>query len=512
MFFSPGNISNSGGGIQGPRGPKGDKGDTGPQGPKGEKGDKGDSGVMPSDMVDYIGYQHESLKAKNDADVEWLLDKINSIQGENNIIHYEGQYITAIDTVEGKAKRAILKGHTTGGVITLTASDYSFKGYVNDEDNQFGNEGVFYPSNGDRSTDYIDISSLGNEFSILFNVPLKDVGNLTSGYSHYNLFDESKNPVKGAHAKFYQESRYGLVVDRTNYPTAKYIRISINVVGDMDTINGGMILQGELKSVNNPVLTTSNEDGTKTNVLTANEDVVLRGIGDMKDTLDISTGELTTCIGEVVLDGSSDEEYVQSGLSLNNTIAFGIVLYDIKPKGISINNRFTTTATADNNDYEHSYSSTHDSKNLVWFFINKRKLSSVSVSGFRQWLSQNPMTLQYELATPVIKRVDLSDNIVYSYNNITYYICSSAEGSLVPTLSLYVPTKLNALVSRQKDTIQELTQENESLKTAQQVLLNSQLSFYEALISAIPSVAPIEGQENIPDFIQDLYKLKNNLK
>ena len=75
-----------------------------------------------------------------------------------------------------------------------------------------------------------------------------------------------------------------------------------------------------------------------------------------------------------------------------------------------------------------------------------------------------------------------------------------------------MPTKLNALVARQKDTIQELTQENESLKAAQEILLNSQLSFYETLVSAIPALAPTEGEVIIPDFIQDLYRLKNNQK
>ena len=113
---------------------------------------------------------------------------------------------------------------------------------------------------------------------------------------------------------------------------------------------------------------------------------------------------------------------------------------------------------------------------------------------------------------PVVKTVDLSDNHVYSYKGTTHYDCSSAEGSLVPTLSLDVPTKLNALVARQKDTIQELTQENESLKAAQQILLNSQLSFYETLMATIPSLMPAEEQVIIPDFIQDLYRLKNNQK
>ena len=111
-----------------------------------------------------------------------------------------------------------------------------------------------------------------------------------------------------------------------------------------------------------------------------------------------------------------------------------------------------------------------------------------------------------------VKTVDLSDNNVYSYQETTHYSFETKDNSLIPTLSLDVPTKLNALVARQKDTIQELTQENESLKAAQQVLLNSQLSFYETLVSAIPSLMPAEEQVIIPDFIQDLYRLKNNQK
>ena len=62
----------------------------------------------------------------------------------------------------------------------------------------------------------------------------------------------------------------------------------------------------ELVSVQNPSLTTSNEDGTKSNTLTVNEDVTLRGIGDVQDTLDCLTGEVTERIGEIMLDGSED--------------------------------------------------------------------------------------------------------------------------------------------------------------------------------------------------------------
>ena len=53
-----------------------------------------------------------------------------------------------------------------------------------------------------------------------------------------------------------------------------------------------------MQSVQMPVLTTSNEDGTKTNILTVNEDVTLRSNGDVYDELNLLTGRLTQRIDE----------------------------------------------------------------------------------------------------------------------------------------------------------------------------------------------------------------------
>ena len=51
-------------------------------------------------------------------------------------------------------------------------------------------------------------------------------------------------------------------------------------------------------SVEMPVLTTSNEDDTKLTTVTCNEEVELRGIGDIKDELNLLTGKLTRRINE----------------------------------------------------------------------------------------------------------------------------------------------------------------------------------------------------------------------
>ena len=53
-----------------------------------------------------------------------------------------------------------------------------------------------------------------------------------------------------------------------------------------------------MMSVKMPVLTTSNEDGTKTNILTVNEDVTLRSNGNVYDELNLLTGRLTQRIDE----------------------------------------------------------------------------------------------------------------------------------------------------------------------------------------------------------------------
>ena len=63
-----------------------------------------------------------------------------------------------------------------------------------------------------------------------------------------------------------------------------------------------VIIEGDytkgIPSVQMPVLTTSNEDGTKSITVTCKEDVELRCIGDVKDELDLLTGGLTRRIDE----------------------------------------------------------------------------------------------------------------------------------------------------------------------------------------------------------------------
>ena len=79
---------------------------------KGEKGEPGE--IEPSEKVDYIGKQHSKLRDTMNANVDYI---IKTAIGEFNYLDYEGQHITATNSIEGHARSAILKGNTLVNLI-----------------------------------------------------------------------------------------------------------------------------------------------------------------------------------------------------------------------------------------------------------------------------------------------------------------------------------------------------------------------------------------------------------
>ena len=210
----------------------------------------------------------------------------------------------------------------------------------------------------------------------------------------------------------------------------------------------------------------------KSNILSTPSDLELRGIGEVQDTLNCLTGEVTERIGELVLDGSHNIVIGSDNIESYETMEFFI---DYVYKDGMLNHKQISDKLPydfSNDDYEHFYVS---NKRVV-VFVKKSKLATQDTNGFKQYLSQNPLTVQYQLATESIKTVDLSDNHVYSYKDVTHYDGSSAEGSLVPTLSIDVPTNLPAVVTRQRVTIQELEKENVALKNEIEETANSSVN------------------------------------
>lgn len=141
----------------------------------------------------------------------------------------------------------------------------------------------------------------------------------------------------------------------------------------------------------------------KTNILSTPEDLELRGIGNVKDELNISTGEKVERIGEIVLDGSEDGWKYGSG---NQTFrvpfgSLGIAEMSNNSSIYVITDRYKSVPYSYNWNTG-SFISMDTSKNVVF-----RDERFTNTQEWIQYLSENPITVQYELATESVKTVDL---------------------------------------------------------------------------------------------------------
>lgn len=174
----------------------------------------------------------------------------------------------------------------------------------------------------------------------------------------------------------------------------------------------------------------------KSNILTVNEDVELRGVGNVKDELNVATGELTQRIGEIVLDGSNDEAWKGCNPTNDSVISFLLAL-DGKQNSANFTNNKMINKPAWNANVEGIWADS----NIVLTF-KRSTLTTNDLTGARQWLSQNPITVQYELATPIVKTVDLNvvdqNNTeidkIHVFNEVTHVNASSDE--LTPTVNI----------------------------------------------------------------------------
>lgn len=153
----------------------------------------------------------------------------------------------------------------------------------------------------------------------------------------------------------------------------------------------------------------------KSNILSTPSDLVLRGIGDVKDELNLITGELTQRIEEkITLDYNMYSMEVRDS-SLDNHIIFGIKYFTVNHSEYqnTYNCIVNNLIYMNWNDYlsaqdlNKEFASLSSGGTLVVSLL-KSRLVSIDLDGFRQYLSQNPIAIQYKLATPVVKTVDLS--------------------------------------------------------------------------------------------------------
>lgn len=230
---------------------------------------------------------------------------------------------------------------------------------------------------------------------------------------------------------------------------------------------------------------------------TLNLDGDYRGIGDDCDTLDLNTGKKVERIGEMILNGREPWGEFDSQ-ELTNTRLF----YFSTPLKTTfiINDRFPNlnpnAGGLWNTDVVGMASFTVSGT----FRLRVPKSIANTPGELKKYLQSNPIPVQYKLAKPVIKTIDLQGQKVYSYEGTTYYETGSnaEEVSLYPTLDIKVPTNMPAALQREKAKSTQLLQD-------QNTILEAQLQFFEAFF---PETLEEEEQvEERPVVLQHLYEL-----
>lgn len=181
----------------------------------------------------------------------------------------------------------------------------------------------------------------------------------------------------------------------------------------------------------------------KSNILTFNEPVKLRSLPNgVKDTINVVTGEYVQRIGEVVLNGS--EDWVLS--AHDNSTQFYTPLNNLVRK-VDYLNSMSCDKLAVHTDSESLYYSTlpngvsayvdwpDEYPNENWLYI-KHAGSESSVEKFKQWLKENPVTVQYELAEPITTKLDPQTLLAYKDGTINL----SSDTGLLPTTHYTVPS------------------------------------------------------------------------
>ena len=116
----------------------------------------------------------------------------------------------------------------------------------------------------------------------------------------------------------------------------------------------------------------------------------------VKDTIEV---EQYRKIEYLVFDGSDDEGWGSYTLLSNNIVQVGKPLSKTAKSRVGLSNRFSVVA---------DYSSTEHiviagSFTAVYIHIDQTRFNTQDLAGFKEWLSNNPVTLQYELAEEIIE-------------------------------------------------------------------------------------------------------------
>ena len=197
--------------------------------------------------------------------------------------------------------------------------------------------------------------------------------------------------------------------------------------------------------------TTTPHEDHKSSILSLPKEVVLRSLPNgVCDTLNVETGEYTQRIGEYTYNG--DNTVKQHYVSNNN---HGQPFFTIEVS--SLGRKESTNGISDTLPHESIYSTVRQTKNAFCVNLGGNTAIRLYIDGlttteqYRNYFRNVPITIQYELTTPIVSTVDIQ-GFPYAYENGHVQLSSgSIEQSLTPKVEYSVVTNRNGQIrSNQK--------------------------------------------------------------
>jgi hypothetical protein len=240
---------------------------------------------------------------------------------------------------------------------------------------------------------------------------LKCKNKATSYFNYFYLIDDLiDGKVKTNRTRIAENKTLNSFVDTIATFTAngdyKYLHIDTGNTGA-----NGYIVKNTLQLEESSSATTY--EPFKSNILTVNEDIELRKVGDVEDTLDCLTGEVVKHVGEVVLDGTNTPNimFLEPNRAEGYTV-FPMQISDVFPNMTANYNNNTQLISNNFNYLVGGYLDRLAGKwmciNAMYFVlsISNDELESFDIQGLNKWLSLNKTTIYYP-SEKSIKTVDL---------------------------------------------------------------------------------------------------------
>ncbi|MBY6838618.1 hypothetical protein HYH46_14605, partial [Clostridium botulinum] len=191
-----------------------------------------------------------------------------------------------------------------------------------------------------------------------------------------------------------------------------------------------------LESTTATTYETYKED--KTEILLPNEPLMGLPNG-VSDIVDFDKNERTKNVGKYILDQNTDIVKDNELKNQNDTIAF---YFSPNNKNIEytsiISDKFMTAKIE---DYRVNDVESISCGRAIAIRINRNKLETQDVAGFKKWLQTNPITVYYQLATPVTEKLNIKDTLQSFENG---YI--QLDNAITPTAQLEYSTNIPSAI------------------------------------------------------------------